>query len=105
MLYTGKNSACAGTPTPRLLCALFATDTRQSVNVPADVRYSFKNLPFGFYRLLVTHQGFTPSSELIEIRSEAPQNHEATLGIQPIETAVNVVESDTLIDPNRSGTA
>jgi hypothetical protein len=82
-----------------------STDTRQSVNLPADVRYSFKNLPFGFYRLLVTHQGFTPSSELIEVRSEAPQNHEVTLGIQPIETAVNVLESDTLIDPNRSGAA
>ena len=75
-----------------------STDTRQSVKVPADVRYSFKNLPFGFYRLLVTHSGFTPSSELIEIRSEAPQNREVTLGIQPIETAVKVVESDTLIE-------
>jgi hypothetical protein len=82
-----------------------STDTRQSVNVPADVRYSFKNLPFGFYRLLVTRSGFTPASELIEIRSEAPQNHEVSLGIQPIETAVKVVESDTLIDPNRTGTA
>jgi hypothetical protein len=82
-----------------------STDTRQSVNVPADVRYSFKNLPFGFYRLLVTRSGFTPSSELIEIRSETPQSHEVSLGIQPIETAVKVVESDTLIDPNRTGTA
>src|ERR1700692_3138642 len=46
-----------------------STDTRQTVNLPPDVRYTFKNLPFGFYRLLVTHAGFTPSSELIEIRS------------------------------------
>src|SRR5579864_1910378 len=82
-----------------------STNTRQSVNLPPDVRYSFKNLPFGFYRLLVTHSGFTPSSELIEVRSETPLNHEVSLGIQPIETAVNVVESDTLIDPNRSGAA
>src|SRR5579864_9449407 len=82
-----------------------ATDTRQKVDLPPGVRYSFKNLPFGFYHLLVSHAGFTPSSELIEIRSETPQNHDVSLGIQPIETAVKVVESDTLIDPNRTGTA
>src|SRR5215471_17110793 len=37
-----------------------STQTLVSVNLPADVRYSFKNLPFGFYRLLVTHAGFSP---------------------------------------------
>jgi hypothetical protein len=77
--------------------------TRQKVDLAAGVRYSFKNLPFGFYRLLVTHSGFSPSSELIEIRSEAPLNHDVRLGILPIETAVTVVESDTLIDPARTG--
>ena len=82
-----------------------STDTRQKVDLPPNIRYSFKNLPFGFYRLLVTRSGFTPSSELIEIRSETAQLHEVTLGIQPIETAVKVVESDTLIDPNRTSTA
>ena len=80
-----------------------STATRQKVDVSPGVRYSFKNLPFGFYRLLVTHAGFTPSSELIEVRSEAPLNHEVKLGILPIETAVKVVESDTLIDPARTG--
>ena len=80
-----------------------STATRQTVDLLPGVRYSFKNLPFGFYRLLVTHAGFTPSSELIEIRSEAPLNYEVKLGILPIETAVKVVESDTLIDPARTG--
>ncbi len=82
-----------------------ATKTHQTVELPAEGRYAFKNLPFGWYRLLVTHAGFTPSSERIEMRSEVPQNHEIVLGIQPVETALQVTESNTLVDPSRTGTA
>lgn len=81
-----------------------ATKTRQSVELP-DGRYVFKNLPFGFYRLQVAHAGFITSSERIEIRSASPQLHEVVLGIQPVETAVQVTEADTLLDPNRTGVA
>ncbi len=80
-----------------------STHTEQSVDVPADGRYSFKNLPFGFYRLHVARAGFGPSAELIEVRSEVPQTHTVTLGIQRIETEVKVTEADTLIDPDRAG--
>ena len=34
-----------------------------------------------------------------------PQNREIVLGIQPIETTVQVIESATLMDPNRTGSA
>ena len=56
-----------------------ATHTEQTVDTSADGRYSFKNLPFGFYRLLVSKPGFASSSELIEVRSEIPQSHTVTL--------------------------
>jgi hypothetical protein len=82
-----------------------STKTHQTLDVPADGRYSFKNLPFGLYRVAVTHAGFAPSSELIEIRSEVPQSREIVLGIQPIETTIQVTDSITLVDPNRTGTA
>jgi hypothetical protein len=82
-----------------------STHTEIQVDLPPDGRYSFKNLPFGFYRLSVTRSGFTASSELIEIRSALPQMHSVKLGVQPIETSVNVSEADTLIDPDRTGAA
>src|SRR4051812_44697517 len=80
-----------------------ATHTEQTVDIPADGRYSFKNLPFGFYRLLVSRTGFASSSELIEVRSEIPQSHTVALVIQRIETEVKVTEADTLVDPDRTG--
>jgi hypothetical protein len=82
-----------------------ATSTRQNVDLPADGNYSFKNLPFGFYRLQVSHEGFAPSSELVEVRSAVPLAHDVTLGVQSLSTVVNVTESATLIDPNRTDSA
>ncbi|MEP6717165.1 MAG: TonB-dependent receptor [Terriglobia bacterium] len=82
-----------------------ATHTRQSVALPAEGRYHFRNLPFGTYRLNVARAGFATSSELIEVRSAVPIEHAVTLGIQTISTAVEVNESETLIDPARTSSA
>src|SRR5258708_17394463 len=77
-----------------------STKTRQAVELPPEGRYSFKNLPFGFYRLLIKNPGFVPSSELIELRSAVPLIHEVTLSIETIKTSVSLPHSDTLIYPN-----
>src|SRR5947209_11700737 len=82
-----------------------AAKTHQTVELAPDGKYTYKNLPFGLYRVLVTRTGFTPTNELIEIRSEVPRSREIVLGIQPVETAVQVTESSTLVDPNRTRTA
>jgi len=82
-----------------------ATKTHQALSLPPDGRLSLKNLPFGLYRLLVTHAGFAPASEVIEIRSEVPRSCDVVLGIQPVETAIQVTDSATLVDPSRTGTA
>ncbi len=82
-----------------------STKTRQAVALPPEGRYSFKNLPFGFCRLLIKSPGFVASSELIEIRSAVPLTHDVTLSIEAIKTSVEVTESDTLIDPNRTDAA
>jgi hypothetical protein len=82
-----------------------ATHTEQQVDVNADGRYSFKSLPLGTYRLSITHPGFIASAELLDIRSALPLIHTVKLGVQPIETSVNVTESDTLVDPDRTGAA
>jgi hypothetical protein len=93
----------AGAPMPaRADLVSQSTHTEQSVDTAADGRYSFKNLPFGVYRLLVTRGGFVASAQLIEVRSELPLAHTVTMGIQPIATELKVTEADTLIDPDRS---
>ncbi|MDP9170977.1 MAG: TonB-dependent receptor [Acidobacteriota bacterium] len=82
-----------------------ATHTRQTVNLPPEGHYSFRNVPFGTYRLNVGRAGFAASSELVEIRSALPLDHVVTLGVQAISTAVEVRESETLIDPSRTSSA
>jgi hypothetical protein len=81
------------------------THTDQNVDVAADGHYSFKNLPFGIYRLAITRSGFVAWSELLEVRSALPQTHTVKLGVQPIETSVNVSEAETLVDPDRTAAA
>jgi hypothetical protein len=82
-----------------------ATNTQQTVTLPPEGRYSFKGLPAGPYQLLVTREGFAPRSELIRIRSSVPQNFEVILSINPLQLRVEVSESATLVDPDRTGTA
>ncbi len=82
-----------------------AAHTRTTVEVPLSGRYSFRALPFGTYRLIVTHTGFGPSSELLVIRSEVPTEHAVTLAVQTFSTAVVVEEAATLVDPSRTSSA
>ena len=96
----------AGTPIParsELVCE--SAKTRQTVDLPADGSYTFKNLAYGPYRLEISYRGFNPHSELIQIRNQVPQNRGVVLLVQPIATSLEVHESETLLDPNRSGTA
>ena len=82
-----------------------ATSTSQSVALPSDGRYSFKNLPFGTYQLQVEHPGFALHTELVEIRSRLPITREISLTLQTLVTSVEVGASATLIDPERTAAA
>src|SRR5579883_1782091 len=82
-----------------------ATHVHQTFVTDHEGRYIARGLPFGLYRLTVTHEGFAPSSELIEIRSEVPLVHRVVLGVAAIETSVNVTPGDTLLEPHRTGSA
>jgi hypothetical protein len=63
-----------------------------------------QRLPFGLYRIEVRHEGFTPFSNSIEIRSAVPAEYHVTLRIAAMTTSVTVNDADTLIDPHRTGT-
>ena len=67
-----------------------------------DGRYAAQDLAFGVYRVSVSHSGFVPAVQLVEIRSIVPQHLSLTLGLKPVETQVQVSETETLVDPSRT---
>jgi hypothetical protein len=73
-------------------------------HVGEDGRYVAQGLAFGVYRVSLTHGGFVPSTQLVEIRSMVPQQLSVTLGLTLIETQVEVDDAGTLVDPSRTGT-
>jgi hypothetical protein len=69
-----------------------------------DGRYAAQDLAFGVYRVSVSRSGFVPAVQLVEIRSIVPQHISLTLGLKPVETQVQVSETETLVDTSRTGT-
>jgi len=80
-----------------------ANQVRQTLGTDPTGRATARGLPFGIYRLQVERAGFAGFSSLVEIRSEVPLEREVTLGMAPLETTVLVTDSDTLLDPHRTG--
>ena len=69
-----------------------------------DGRYAAQGLAFGVYRVSVSHSGFVSVVQLVEIRTIVPQRLSLTLGLKPVETQVQVNETETLVDPTRTNT-
>jgi len=65
-----------------------------------DGRYAAQGLAFGVYRVSVSRSGFATAVQLVEIRSIVPQHLSLTLGLKPVETQVQVSETETLVDPS-----
>lgn len=77
---------------------------RLNFEIGDDGRYDAQDLAFGVYRVSVSRSGFVPAVQLVEIRSIVPQHVSLTLGLKPVETQVQVSETETLVDPSRTGT-
>jgi hypothetical protein len=80
-----------------------ANQFRRNFQTSQDGRYVVQDLPFGIYRLSLNAKGFAPWIDIVDIRSEVPVRIAVTLGIAPATTQVEVSDSLTLIDPNRTG--
>jgi len=81
-----------------------ANQFRRTFVTGPDGHYVAQSLPFGVYRLSLHAEGFAAWSNLVEIRSEVPVLASITLGVAPVTTQVQVNDSATLVDPNRTGT-
>jgi hypothetical protein len=67
-----------------------------------DGRFAAQDLAFGVYRLTVSHSGFVPAVQLVEIRSIVPEHLFLKLGLKPVETQLEVSETETLVDTTRT---
>ena len=67
-------------------------------------QYAAQDLPFGLYQVRVSHPGFQTFTQVIRISSEVPVHATVTLGVSSIQTNLEVTDSATLVDPNRTST-
>jgi hypothetical protein len=81
-----------------------ANQVRRNFSADTGGRAAAHDLPFGLYRLSITHAAFAPKVQAIEIRTEVPLYIKVTLGLASVETQVQVTANETLIDPNRTST-
>jgi outer membrane cobalamin receptor len=63
-----------------------------------------KRLSFGLYQVEVQREGFAPSRQLVELRSAVPSELHVMLSVAAISTNIVVNDTQTLIDPHRTGT-
>ncbi len=81
-----------------------ANQFRQTYSTDDAGNLAARNLPFGVYRLEIKRPGFAVSSKVVEVRSAIPAEVRIQLSVAPAQTAVDVSDSDTLVDPHRTGT-
>jgi hypothetical protein len=62
-----------------------------------------RRLPFGVYQVDVQQQGFAAFHDVVEIRSAMPEEFPISLSLASVSTSVTVKETETLVDPHRTG--
>ena len=62
-----------------------------------------RRLAFGVYRIEVQQPGFAAVHELVEIRSAVPEEFRISLSLAAVNTSVTVNDTETLVDPHRTG--
>src|SRR3982751_2478919 len=77
-----------------------ANQFRERFETDAEGAITVRRLPFGTYRLAVTHDGFATFTALVEVRSALPADYRVTLSLAPLQTQVTVGVERTLLDPH-----
>jgi outer membrane receptor protein involved in Fe transport len=73
-----------------------APGLKQSFKTNAQGTYTFRNLPYGHYRLEISNPGFATQSMLIDVNSETPLARTITLALSSQTSKVNVVSETPL---------
>ncbi len=82
-----------------------STQDRRDIVTGPDGHETLTAIPFGHYVLTVESPGFAPFRGTVDIRSEVPIALPVKLTLKPVETAVSVTESETLLDASQAGSA
>lgn len=64
-----------------------------------------RRLAFGVYQIDVHQQGFAAFHDVVEIRSAVPEEFRIALSLASVNTSVTVNDTETLVDPHRTGSA
>jgi outer membrane cobalamin receptor len=62
-----------------------------------------RRLAFGIYQIDVLQPGFASFHQSVEIRSAMPEELRISLSLASVSTSVTVKETETLVDPHRTG--
>jgi outer membrane cobalamin receptor len=62
-------------------------------------------LPFGVYQIDVEQPGFVAFHQAVEVRSAVPEDFHISLNLAAVNTSVTVKDTETLVDPHRTGSA
>jgi TonB-dependent Receptor Plug Domain len=62
-----------------------------------------RHLAFGVYEIHVQEQGFAAFRQSVEIRSAVPEEFRISLSLASVNTSVTVKDTETLVDPHRTG--
>src|SRR6202023_3179967 len=62
-----------------------------------------RRLAFGVYQIDVEQPGFAAFHEAVEIRSAVPEEFRISLSLASVNTSVTVKDTETLVDPHRTG--
>ena len=79
-----------------------ATGADQVFQTDGQGRYTFKNLPFGRYRLQVSKTGFAAQTIFVDLRSDAPVSRTITLAISAPPFQAEVVGTTPLPGVDRA---
>jgi len=75
----------------------------RSFSTDSNGRFTLHDLPFGVYRLVVEHSGFTPYSDVIEVRTAVPRTLTVQLSLAAVASDVTVTSEPPLVDTARAG--
>src|SRR5579864_8056169 len=64
-----------------------------------------RRLPFGVYEIYVQQKDFAAFQATVEIRSAVPEDFQISLSLASVSTSVTVKDTETLVDPHRTGSA
>src|ERR1700738_5168343 len=80
-----------------------ANQFRQVYATDSSGTTTARRLAFGVYQIDVQQPGFAAFHDSVEIRSAMPEEFRISLSLASVNTSVTVKETETLVDPHRTG--